>query len=1102
MEASRQLKRRSSFYSGGESRNCQRARTKMLLKRLQNRSASGNGKSPNRVHIEHGLDKDDSFGTDKNFLFSRIVSSAPQVSKTVFSQKDHLGCSSSSMNLKPGRKGMKRILNFDDIGIENQPPAKTVEDSPRRTRSGSCETAVGKSTPVKRITRNLSFAMTTPTKNNDSYPDDLTLAHFNHLSKTPKRNESVLSYPASSPFLTPSKRVQFSLHHTPSKNSVGIFPSTTPKSILKTPNKNNPSKARTPLRGALFGANTPTRRIPLQIARTPNEKQSNSPDLFSSVKKCDKISPNKTPTKLCASPLNRRCSPRLKSPENRSVEKLPKSPLAKSFNSLSRFERRSSRVLNFASISGISPDKSNRTPVDVSSVNTNTTKMSSTPMVGNSRSNSSDSAICMDKNNFPSETDVASLSPLNIDINDTDSGVPKKLSEDELPSYDKEVNTVEDFMKTLDSLADGSVGDEDFPDISNQDIEFINSLIEQDTNQEATGDQAVTNHDGPSKTNSLNVCCDISQNTAESADQSVNIDESCDVSHNTEQDHGEPLLDLPAMADRSDGGIVMNKSWRLDDSGEETSSPEIEISPSVRKYVQKKYIELKTVSVPLEPIDSSHFFENNRFLPRRKTSTRRTAQNSSVQSDDSDSEEEGGRATTNKRVFRTRKEKLLTPVRRSNRLSHSTFCGKTPEKNETRNNSKGSLEFKLKNKDYSSSEDSDLDLFIGSTLTAAKKSIRSSEDNASDNKHFPRKYNNSLGLLSTSKIKAPKNLRVEPLQSIENIPEESTRKSRRCRQPTSYVDYPSDLSEMESSKNDTVNSLRMDLADTASSSQNVDISNIQEEHIQDTEVSVKPELKKSIKTKRKKVKLKLKKKSKDCYEVSQNISVTTNTASETERSAEKKVSKKSLKKDNNGKFLTPLRFTRHMSKDISLTPEVFNKITTGSPGPSNAIDNTDTPSTPTQQKSTGKKTLMTPSSRKNLWRVESPSPTMKKFFRVPQGSPVPNSPSNPLSPSVKSLLHLSTSPLIQKNRPSEAGSSTQNHVGKRTALKRKRSETDDEIIEKTKDLDAEVATPPRKTRRSIVRRISSEDLRSPIRLAQFTERRVLKPRSSKRLYAE
>ena len=540
--ASLMLKRRSSFYSGGESRNCQKVKTNLMVKRLQNKSRnSSKSKDVSRnVVLKFGLDQENSSAkVEKGFLFSKIVGSAP--AGTSF-KTDNFG----------RRRGLRRMLNFDNIDNDedDQPSNEDKSFNPLKNLS-SCSQVVRKSDG-----NFLDDNMTTPTKKKT--PDNGSKSLCG--AKTPKRGDifkNILSPLAAS--LTPSKRVQFSLQYTPSKNSTGFIPSTTPKSILKTPNK-TPSKILTPVRSSLFG-NTP-RRTPLKLVRTPRRKLSRSPELFSSQKKCIAISsPNRTPSKL-SSPFKRtsprRCSPRSgKSPKNVPgwlVSASPsKSPRIKTTPpTVQQIHRRSLRNLNF--------ECKNSNEVTTQLNDSIKTKDCST--FTQTLTTSSDSAISMNKSSCSSSTTGLS-SPFDI------LAQPSKISQN--------VNSVEEFFETLDQMAQITENHE----ITEEDVSFINDLV---VPQPTHCNPEVNFQDFVNFTNENH---DNSQNSA--VDESVN-------SASFRKSGPPPLLDIRAMAEQEKETIILNNAWNYDDNesdSNENSSPEIEIPPELKKVVKVSIEKLK-----------------------------------------------------------------------------------------------------------------------------------------------------------------------------------------------------------------------------------------------------------------------------------------------------------------------------------------------------------------------------------------------------------------------------------------------------------------------------------------------------------------------------
>lgn len=296
--ASRNLTRRTSFYSGGQSRNCERARTSILVQKLQRNC---------QFEQDQPISKQ-SASSDSKFLFSKIFNSAPQHSKVKTAKSD-----SKEAETVLTRRSMRRVLNFDSIDNDKdrRHSVAGVMSSPvtRRVTRQSVGDGDDKSTPVKRVTKVLS--MVTPTKNvsfiNASSSYSTNQPHRTS-AVTPKRDadaQRLVALKSPSLTLTPSKRVQFSLQYTPSKAQVAR--PTTPKSILKTLSSHTPHQ---------LASGTPAKMF-LGSQRqdsTPRARFLQSPDLFSSHKKnLSFFSPNKTPSKLINefnSPLKRNRSPK------------------------------------------------------------------------------------------------------------------------------------------------------------------------------------------------------------------------------------------------------------------------------------------------------------------------------------------------------------------------------------------------------------------------------------------------------------------------------------------------------------------------------------------------------------------------------------------------------------------------------------------------------------------------------------------------------------------------------------------------------------------------------------------------------------------------
>ena len=285
------MSRRNSFYSGARSRNWERGKTQLLADRIRGKFSQRN------------LDQSSIQKKGGNFLFKIHADGHPRPDHDGIDGTPVKKILSSELCDEGEEEGDAVLLGeqncetmSSDICHDDSPAKNTrLSGKTKLERSLSCHTA--SRTPTKNARRALSLS--TPSKRIDFLDQQSTfdvmdqkgsvspekISKQNDLTcpNTPKHLRNVAMGDGLSE-LTPSKRVQFSLTCTPSKEGQGashfqtprgkmkslLGTPATPKSILKTPKK-TPNK-------------TPSKRIFF------------SPDMFSSSKKMVR-SPFTTPVK-------------------------------------------------------------------------------------------------------------------------------------------------------------------------------------------------------------------------------------------------------------------------------------------------------------------------------------------------------------------------------------------------------------------------------------------------------------------------------------------------------------------------------------------------------------------------------------------------------------------------------------------------------------------------------------------------------------------------------------------------------------------------------------------------------------------------------------
>ncbi|XP_064103582.1 uncharacterized protein LOC135213550 [Macrobrachium nipponense] len=294
LRASLTVTRRNSFYSGGRSRNWERAKTQLLADRIRGKSGQRN------------IDQNSLQHTSASQLFTEILSNGVdnprddhknQLTRTPVRHTLSFGlddAESEENERAPSYENQNHRLSASG-NLQGDTPAKNTRSVEKaRVHHNRSLRLESRTTPVKNVRRALSLS--TPSKSfTQSKTDDGIVRSDvpqgkntspNSASKpgvtsqfpeTPKRFNTSLCE------MTPSKRVQFSLTCTPNKAPVsnnfqtprgksGSLSETpiTPRSILKTPKK---STDETPSKGSFL-----------------------SPDIFTSSKECPR-SPVTTPLK-------------------------------------------------------------------------------------------------------------------------------------------------------------------------------------------------------------------------------------------------------------------------------------------------------------------------------------------------------------------------------------------------------------------------------------------------------------------------------------------------------------------------------------------------------------------------------------------------------------------------------------------------------------------------------------------------------------------------------------------------------------------------------------------------------------------------------------
>ncbi|XP_066937906.1 treslin-like [Macrobrachium rosenbergii] len=294
LRASLTVTRRNSFYSGGRSRNWERAKTQLLADRIRGKSGQRN------------IDQNSLQHTSASQLFTEILSDVAdnprddpkaRLTRTPIRHTLNFGLDdteSEENERAPSYENQNLRLPISG-NVQGDTPAKNTRSVEKaRVQHNRSLRLESRMTPVKNVRRALSLS--TPSKsfaqsNND---DDIVRSDVpqgknaspnsaskpgvtSHFPETPKRFNTSLCE------MTPSKRVQFSLTCTPNKVPVSNNFQTprgksrslsetpiTPRSILKTPKKS--------------------------ADETPSKQSFLSPDIFGSSKKGPR-SPVTTPLK-------------------------------------------------------------------------------------------------------------------------------------------------------------------------------------------------------------------------------------------------------------------------------------------------------------------------------------------------------------------------------------------------------------------------------------------------------------------------------------------------------------------------------------------------------------------------------------------------------------------------------------------------------------------------------------------------------------------------------------------------------------------------------------------------------------------------------------
>ncbi|XP_047736998.1 uncharacterized protein LOC108678874 isoform X2 [Hyalella azteca] len=635
LSSQRPMTGRTSFYSGAQSRNCARARTTLLAQRLQSNcsekvlSTSLNCDSSQQPHANANV-------TASSFLFSKIFTSASlatDATKNVETKLDR-------------RRSLRRALNFDQFENNVQLKSVTLGLSPanrRVTRSFNDE----HTSPLKKVSRTLSLdsplkkvtrASSSGTPIKSVRYSSQKNQHFHAKSPcTPKRrssdNDRLISLESFSEILTPSKRVQFSLLNTPSKANTNASCATTPKSILKTPTRapQNPSCSRTPRTCV-----TPSRR-PLLVFRTPRNHAVFSPDIFSCGKSgASFLSPVKTPAKSPAFPSSKSPARYTRdSGENFTSSRIRDKKITP-FVIMSP-SKGNSRVDPIHAIVP-SPDKRqfsllHRDSTDGSIASpdmqeNNATVYHGLDLCDSSKESSSDklesditpkseslgthtgSRLSKDSNDcLPSNiSGLMSEIPPSPDKHQTttlkkrtvcksaDAGVsganvngteidPSSASRFILRNSKSPV-TLDEFFTILDRMTEESIGPEEVPTLSANDMLFTRSLLD---GQMCANAESILNDNLklesnayverlPSVSSQTNDITFLENDSLYAKDLSVT--KTCNI---------QPLLDISAMIETDEQVIQTNDYWLNQEHNHETSysSPEIEISPTIKNSVEK-----------------------------------------------------------------------------------------------------------------------------------------------------------------------------------------------------------------------------------------------------------------------------------------------------------------------------------------------------------------------------------------------------------------------------------------------------------------------------------------------------------------------------------
>ncbi|KAF2367156.1 hypothetical protein FHG87_002092 [Trinorchestia longiramus] len=478
------------------------------------------------------------------------------------------------------------------------------------------------------------------------------------------------------------------------------------------------------------------------------------------------------------------------------------------------------------------------------------------------------------------------------------------------------------------------------------------------------------------------------------------------------------------------------------------------------------------------------------------------------------------------------------------------------------------------------------DLDEGSSVDYASKQMKKNQSStrckrsrrSSDNQCSSRTNASSGSVFSAGSVQYDQSLGVTPLQNVENFTK--GRRPARNRIATSYVDFPSDDSELfaENSLDNAplddppvpmssnhpqvkidkyLSPVRRPSSDfqppvvletDPSSTSNVRIDWKQtkpvrtreklldcsiskaSEEFQEPSASTTLSKNKRKRGKKKRVKLKFKK-SGDEYQVSrpdvsgESLNTTVSDCHSASQvscpETEEKKNSRSKKSSNGDSLLTPLRFTRHMSKDLSITPELFQKLVSASPNSKISKPRVSPTKSPKRPLPKIRKLLEAPALTKvasaltstskhedNVWRVESiqGSPTMKTFIRVGNSPSCNKSHLHLASPSLSSMLHLSTSPLINKQKTTrEEQKSKTNHTAINLQALTSHHNSSEQRAPNVKHGNAsigELDQPSPDALKSRKRRCSSRDEDGPSlkRLRSTSPVKCVRRRASKKLY--